>query len=158
MGLNEIIEILGVRITKSPIEIDEYFKVHILFEIKKQLKERIKINFIYVQSPDDNNKDQELEVYEIPGDRLGKFKVNFSVNPPSFHFSENLDSFGITLFLIQFGYKKHEFTRVGYYVNNELNGPVERDSERNLFVKTKFIQRNILIDEPRVTKFFHEFK
>jgi len=153
MKPNNSVEILGVKILKNQLKINENFPVQILFEIKVALKEKLEIKFVYVQSPGDINKDQELGIYEIPGDKKGKFKVNFLLNTPSLYFPESLDSFGITLLLIQFSYNKIEFTRVGYYVNNYLKGPIERDSEAKIFIKTSLIQRSILIDEPRVTKF-----
>ena len=68
------------------------------------------------------------------------------------------DLFGITVLLIQFIYREFEFTRVGYYINNELKGPIEKDSNSEFFFKVKNTERNILIKEPRVTQFFFQTK
>lgn len=49
-----------------------------------------------------------------------------------------------------------EFVRVGYYVNNEYADPAlaEAPPERPQLDK---LQRNIMADHPRVTKFPHDF-
>jgi histone chaperone ASF1 len=59
---------------------------------------------------------------------------------------------GVTAILLTASYNKHEFFRVGYYVNNyyeeqELceNPPIEPLIDR--------LTRHILIEKPRVTKF-----
>jgi histone chaperone ASF1 len=69
------------------------------------------------------------------------------------------DLLGVTVVLVTCSYKEREFVRVGYYVNNEYNDPnapppVEGE-ERQLPnpIPVEYIQRQILADKPRVTKF-----
>ena len=45
-----------------------------------------------------------------------------------------------------------EFIRVGYYVNNEYSEPFEPENPPNP-VDIKLLYRNILADQPRVTRF-----
>ena len=157
MSLSEIVEILGVLIIENPITIKNKFHFQILFQLKENLKEKIRFKFIYIQPPLNEKRDEELENYEIPGNLIGKFKINFLVPPPTFFLEGLLKIFEITLLLVQFRIKEFEFIRVGYYVNTELNGPIEKDSGSNLYFKSKFTERNILTDEPRVTKFLCPF-
>lgn len=49
---------------------------------------------------------------------------------------------GITVILLTCSYKTQEFVRVGYYVNNSCNGLSTQYSQ---------IERNILVDKPRIT-------
>ena len=150
------IEILGVRVIKNPVNMREKLQFQILFELKEVLDEKLHIKFIYVQSPINEKKDEELETYQIFGQKIGKFKITFYVTPPCFKGNKVSDLFGITVLLIQFIYKEFEFTRVGYYINNELKGPIEKDSNSEFFFKVKNTERNILIKEPRVTRFFFQ--
>jgi len=147
------IEILGINVIKNPLKLNEMFYFQILFELREILSENLDVRFVYVQSPTTKDGDDELDVYAIPANRIGKFKVNFLVASPTFYLESLIDVFGITLLLIQFTYLTREFMRIGYYVNNEICGPVERDSKSNLFLKINYIERNILKDQPRITKF-----
>lgn len=148
------IEILGIRTIKNPVSMKEKLQFQILFELKEVLQEKLHIKFVYVQSPINEKKDEELETYHIFGHQLGKFKITFQVTPPSIIGNTMSDLFGITVLLIQFIYKGFEFIRVGYYINNELKGSIEKDSNSGFFFKVKNTERNILIKEPRVTRFF----
>ncbi len=55
------IEILGVRVIKNPVNMREKLQFQILFELKEVLDEKLHIKFIYVQSPINEKKDEELE-------------------------------------------------------------------------------------------------
>jgi len=157
MDLLEPIEVLGVKVTINPIKFKDNLQLQILFELREKLSENLDVRFVYVHSPTNKECDEELKVYEIPANRIGKFKVNFLVAPPILYLEKLVDVFGITLLLIQFTYITREFMRIGYYVNNELYGPVERDSKSNLFFKMNFSERNILEKQPRITKFSQRF-
>jgi histone chaperone ASF1 len=59
---------------------------------------------------------------------------------------------GLTVILLKFWYKKKEFIRLGYFINNELNeeGIMQlTKDEKNLSLN--HITRKILIDQPRIT-------
>ena len=61
---------------------------------------------------------------------------------------------GVTVILLSCLYKDREFLRVGYYVNNYLQ---DFDTEEELInvdnLNFEELNRNILISEPRVTRF-----
>ena len=62
------------------------------------------------------------------------------------------DALGVTVVLLTCSYRGHEFVRVGYFINNEYTDPEMRE---NPPAQPQFdkVQRNILADKPRVTRF-----
>lgn len=85
------------------------------------------------------------------------------------------DAIGVTVVLLTCCYKKQEFVRVGYFINNEYNDPEMKENppaipefDKVLFYFSAFsccleysskicpffqVTRNILGTEPRVTRF-----
>lgn len=68
------------------------------------------------------------------------------------------DLLGVTALLLTCSYKGAEFVRVGYYVNIEYTDPELAAAE----VKPtppiiSKLQRSIMADHPRVTRFPHDF-
>lgn len=62
------------------------------------------------------------------------------------------DIIGVTVLLLTCSYLGQEFVRVGYYVNNDYDDEQLRE-EPPTKVLVDRVQRNILSDKPRVTKF-----
>lgn len=62
------------------------------------------------------------------------------------------DIIGVTVLLLTCSYLGQEFLRVGYYVNNDYDDEQLRE-EPPPKVLIERVQRNILSDKPRVTKF-----
>ncbi|RWW29614.1 hypothetical protein GW17_00005853 [Ensete ventricosum] len=62
------------------------------------------------------------------------------------------DIIGVTVLLLTCSYLGQEFLRVGYYVNNDYDDEQLRE-EPPPRVSVDRVQRNILADKPRVTKF-----
>lgn len=62
------------------------------------------------------------------------------------------DIIGVTVLLLTCSYMGQEFIRVGYYVNNDYDDEQLRE-EPPAKVLIDRVQRNILSDKPRVTKF-----
>lgn len=62
------------------------------------------------------------------------------------------DALGVTVVLLTCSYRSQEFVRVGYFINNEYTDPELRENPppQPQFDK---VQRNILADKPRVTRF-----
>lgn len=62
------------------------------------------------------------------------------------------DIIGVTVLLLTCSYLGQEFVRVGYYVNNDYGDEQLREEPpQKVLIDT--VQRNILSDKPRVTKF-----
>lgn len=62
------------------------------------------------------------------------------------------DIIGVTVLLLTCSYLGQEFVRVGYYVNNDYEDEQLREEPPSKVLIDK-VQRNILSDKPRVTKF-----
>lgn len=62
------------------------------------------------------------------------------------------DIIGVTVLLLTCSYMGQEFVRVGYYVNNDYDDEQLREEPPSKVLIDR-VQRNILSDKPRVTKF-----
>ena len=115
---------------------------------------------LYVGSAKDSTMDQcldEILVGPVPVG-VNKFVLQADAPDPAKLPPEEL--LGVTVVLVTCSYKEREFVRVGYYVNNEYNDPnappVPEGEERPPLpnpIPVEYIQRQILADKPRVTKF-----
>jgi histone chaperone ASF1 len=72
--------------------------------------------------------------------------------PPELGKIPEEDIIGVTVLLLTCSYVGQEFIRVGYYVSNEYVDEHLRE-EPPAKVLINRVQRNILADKPRVTKF-----
>lgn len=76
----------------------------------------------------------------------------YQADPPDPTKIREEDIIGVTVLLLTCSYLGQEFIRVGYYVNNDYDDEQLRE-EPPTKVLTDRVQRNILSDKPRVTKF-----
>jgi histone chaperone ASF1 len=70
---------------------------------------------------------------------------------PDYSSIRNEDLIGVTVVLVTCSYMNQEFLRIGYYVRNEYSEPFDEENYPNPVDITK-LTRNILVDEPRVTR------
>jgi histone chaperone ASF1 len=64
------------------------------------------------------------------------------------------DIIGVTVLLLTCSYLGQEFIRVGYYVSNDyIDENLREEDDPPAKVQVHQVQRNILADKPRVTKF-----
>lgn len=73
-------------------------------------------------------------------------------DPPDVSRIPEEDVIGVTVLLLTCSYRGQEFIRVGYYVSNDYVDESLRE-EPPVRVLIDKVQRNILADKPRVTKF-----
>ena len=111
-------------------------------------------------SAQDASRDQILDEILVGPVPVGvnKFVLQADAPDPSKLAPEDL--LGVTVVLVTCSYKEREFVRVGYYVNNEYhdpNAPPLQEGEEPPALPSpiplEHIQRQILADKPRVTKF-----
>jgi histone chaperone ASF1 len=76
----------------------------------------------------------------------------FQADGPKTSLIPQHDAVGVTVVLLTASYLGQEFTRVGYYVNNEYTDPEMRENPPSQ-VQFEQLQRNILASSPRVTRF-----
>ncbi|KAL0924184.1 hypothetical protein M5K25_004994 [Dendrobium thyrsiflorum] len=104
---------------------------------------------IYVGSAEDEKYDQLLESVLVGPVNVGNYRF---ADPPDPTKIREEDILGVTVLLLTCSYIGQEFIRVGYYVNNDYDDEQLRE-EPPTRVLIDRVQRNILADKPRVTKF-----
>ena len=107
-------------------------------------------------SAHDSHQDQVLDEILVGPVPVGMNKFVLQADAPSVEkLPDDDDLLGVTVVLVTCSYKEREFVRVGYYVNNEYTG--EYDPEvgppKGKDLDLGLVQRQILADKPRVTKF-----
>lgn len=107
---------------------------------------------IYVGSAEDDTYDQLLESVFVGPVNVGGFRFVLQADPPDPAKIRAEDILGVTVLLLTCSYVGQEFVRIGYYVNNDYNDENLRQQPSQM-VKIDMLQRNILTDKPRVTKF-----
>eukprot|EP00941_MAST-03F_sp_MAST-3F-sp1_P002842 g2842.t1 len=110
---------------------------------------------LYVGSPESEKYDQELDSVLVGPVPIGVNKFVFQADAPDVTKIPDADLLGCTVVLIVCSYKEQEFIRVGYYVNNMCvdHSPDADPDTLPKKVAPDRIQRNILADKPRVTRF-----
>lgn len=94
-------------------------------------------------------------VFFLPSPR----RASLQTPPPELSKIPERDRLGVTAMLLTCAYRGAEFFRVGYYVNNELATPPVADAEGGMDDEVppptdpNLLIRNILVDQPRVTRF-----
>lgn len=83
---------------------------------------------------------------------IGINKFMFEADAPDLKRLPSTDVLGVTVILLTCSYDGREFVRVGYYVNNEYDSE-ELQNEPPAKPLVERIQRNILAEKPRVTRF-----
>ncbi|KAL0332446.1 UNVERIFIED_CONTAM: putative histone chaperone ASF1A [Sesamum calycinum] len=107
---------------------------------------------IYVGSAEDETYDQLLESVLVGPVNVGNYRFVLQADPPDPSKIREEDIIGVTVLLLTCSYMGQEFVRVGYYVNNDYDDEQLREEPPQKILIDR-IQRNILSDKPRVTKF-----
>ncbi|CDP02737.1 unnamed protein product [Coffea canephora] len=107
---------------------------------------------IYVGSAEDETYDQLLESVLVGPVNVGNYRFVLQADPPDPSKIREEDIIGVTVLLLTCSYMGQEFVRVGYYVNNDYDDDQLREEPPQKVLIDR-VQRNILTDKPRVTKF-----
>ncbi|XP_073147102.1 probable histone chaperone ASF1A [Henckelia pumila] len=146
------VNIKDVTVLDNPAPFLDPFQFEISYECLTPLKDDLEWKLVYVGSAEDETYDQVLESVLVGPVNVGTFRFVFQADPPDPSKIREEDIIGVTVLLLTCSYQGQEFVRVGYYVNNDYADEQLREEppQKVLFDK---IQRNILADKPRVTKF-----
>ncbi|MQM19281.1 hypothetical protein Taro_052283 [Colocasia esculenta] len=131
---------------ESPLNGDQKVRVGRLTPLDLEWK------LIYVGSAEDETYDQLLESVLVGPVNVGNYRFVLQADPPDPSKIPDEDIIGVTVLLLTCSYLGQEFIRVGYYVNNDYDDEQLRE-EPPPRVLIDRVQRNILADKPRVTKF-----
>lgn len=96
--------------------------------------------------------DQELDSLLVGPIPVGVNKFVFEADPPNTSRIPDAEILGVTVILLTCAYDGREFVRVGYYVNNEYDSDELKADPPPKPILDK-IQRNVLAEKPRVTRF-----
>lgn len=164
-----LVNVVNMAVLDNPTCFTNSFQFEITFECLQELDDDLEWKVLYVGSAQDAAKDQILDEILVGPVPVGVNKFVLQADAPDPSQLAQDDLLGVTVVLVTCSYKEREFVRVGYYVNNEYHDPnapppapvatVGPDGKPQAPptipnpVPLELIQRQILADKPRVTKF-----
>ncbi|KAJ6819880.1 putative histone chaperone ASF1A [Iris pallida] len=146
------VNITNVTVLDNPAAFLNPFQFEISYECLVPLNDDLEWKLIYVGSAEDETYDQVLESVLVGPVNVGNYRFVFEADPPDPAKIRDEDIIGVTVLLLTCSYLGQEFIRVGYYVNNDYGDEQLREEPPPKVLIDK-VQRNILADKPRVTKF-----
>ncbi|KAL8487182.1 hypothetical protein ACS0TY_023279 [Phlomoides rotata] len=154
------VNINDVTVLDNPAPFVNPFQFEISYECLTPLEDDLEWKLVYVGSAEDETHDQVLESVLVGPVNVGNYRFVFQADPPDPSKIQEGDIIGVTVLLLTCSYQGQEFVRVGYYVNNDYDDEkLKEDPPAKIQIDK--VQRNILADKPRVTKFpinFHHEK
>mmetsp|Transcript_118242 Transcript_118242/g.176695 ORF Transcript_118242/g.176695 Transcript_118242/m.176695 type:complete len:213 (-) Transcript_118242:128-766(-) len=155
-----MVNVVNMVVLDNPTAFTNPFQFEITFECLQELDDDLEWKVLYVGSAQDASRDQVLDEILVGPVPVGTNKFVLQADAPDPSQLPPEDLLGVTVVLVTCSYKEREFVRVGYYVNNEYhdpNAPPVLEGEEPPAppqpIPLEFIQRHILADKPRVTKF-----
>ncbi|TQD77789.1 hypothetical protein C1H46_036693 [Malus baccata] len=146
------VNLTNVAVLDNPAAFLSPFQFEISYECLTPLKDDLEWKLIYVGSAEDETYDQMLESVLVGPVNVGNYRFVFQADPPDPSKIREEDIIGVTVLLLTCSYLGQEFVRVGYYVNNDYDDEQLREEPPSKVLVDR-VQRNILADKPRVTKF-----
>lgn len=150
------VNLTNVTVLDNPAPFLHPFRFEISYECLTPLKDDLEWKLIYVGSAEDETYDQLLESALVGPVNVGKYRFILEADPPDQLKIREEDIIGVTIILLTCFYMGEEFVRVGYYVNNDYEDEQLREEPPQKVLIDR-VQRNILADKPRVTKFSINF-
>eukprot|EP00270_Netrium_digitus_P007349 TRINITY_DN2144_c1_g1_i6.p1 TRINITY_DN2144_c1_g1~~TRINITY_DN2144_c1_g1_i6.p1 ORF type:complete len:206 (+),score=50.99 TRINITY_DN2144_c1_g1_i6:110-727(+) len=147
-----IVKVTEVKVLDNPCAFTDPFRLEISYESLTSLQDDLEWKLIYVGSAEDSKYDQLLDSVFVGPVSAGCYKFIFEVDPPDAKKIPVDDLIGVTVVLLTCSYREQEFIRVGYYVSNDYADEELRENPPEKITIEK-IQRDLLAEQPRVTKF-----
>nr|CCA20191.1 histone chaperone ASF1like protein putative [Albugo laibachii Nc14] len=146
------VTLTNITVLANPTAFTNPFQFEVTFECAHALEDDLEWKITYVGSAEDESRDQVLEEVLVGPVPVGTNKFVFQSEPPNPDMIPDCDKIGVTVVLLTCSYRSKEFVRVGYYVNNDYADPLMLENPPPTVDVSK-LQRNILADKPRVTRF-----
>ncbi|KAI8995007.1 histone chaperone [Pilobolus umbonatus] len=147
-----LVNILNIQVLDNPTAFNNPFQFEITFECNAPLKDDLEWRMIYVGAAESSEYDQVLDSIMVGPIPVGVNKFIFSADAPKIELLPTKDLLEVTVVLLSCLYNDKEFVRVGYYVNNEYTEEELRENPPEQ-VHIDKLQRNILADRPKVTRY-----
>jgi len=141
-----------INVLNNPSRFTSPIQFEISFECMNPIKEDLEWILTYVGAADTTAYDQQLYSVSIGPLSVGAFTFVLEASPPDPQRIPSGDILGVTILLLSCHYKKSEFVRVGYYVNNEYDTKAMNDAPPSSLQIDRVV-RTILQDSPRCTAF-----
>merc|ERR1711920_1082787 len=154
--MNSVFSITKATVRNNPAPLTEPFGIDIEYECFSSLPEDLECKIIYVGSSEDIRFDQESEKVHIEPIMQGSYRIELKAAPPDTSLIPRDELVGASAILLKCSYKNQEFIRVGYFVNIDFSDDDERyrfDTSVDHLPNPELLVRNILADEPRITRF-----
>jgi histone chaperone ASF1 len=135
----------------NPTTFASPFQFEITFECLQELDDDLEWKMLYVGKAADSTQDLVLDEILVGPVPVGVNKFVLQADAPDPNQLEEL--LGVTVVLVTCSYRDREFVRVGYYVNNALEGHDPECGPPPLPLDVAKVTRQILADKPRITKF-----
>ncbi|KAL3675114.1 hypothetical protein R1sor_025062 [Riccia sorocarpa] len=146
------VNVTNVTVLDNPQMFLSPLQFEISYECLTPLEEDLEWKLTYVGSAEDEKYDQVLDSVLVGPISVGKYRFIFQADPPKPEKIPEEDIIGVTVLLLTCSYMGQEFLRVGYYVSNDYIDEQLREEPPAKVIIEK-VQRNILSENPRVTKF-----
>lgn len=147
------INVLEVKVLDNPARFLDPFKFEVTFECVSALSEDLEWKVVYVGSSAGPQYDQELDSVLVGPVPIGTSRFVLQTNPPDPSKIPNDDIIGATVVMVICSYRNREFIRVGYWVANKYALPLAEGMEPPKPVSPDHVERAVLSDKPRVTRF-----
>eukprot|EP00591_Stephanopyxis_turris_P000131 CAMPEP_0195520970 /NCGR_PEP_ID=MMETSP0794_2-20130614/17706_1 /TAXON_ID=515487 /ORGANISM="Stephanopyxis turris, Strain CCMP 815" /LENGTH=244 /DNA_ID=CAMNT_0040650419 /DNA_START=53 /DNA_END=787 /DNA_ORIENTATION=+ len=148
-----LVNIVNMVVLDNPTYFSNPFQFEITFECLQELDDDLEWKVLYVGSAEDSTHDQTLDEVLVGPVPVGVNKFVLQADAPDFSSIPENDILGVTVVLVTCSYKDQEFTRVGYYVNNEYAEQFDPEVGPPKPLDSAKVMRQILADKPRVTRF-----
>jgi len=152
-----LVKINSVKIANNPAKYTDDIELEVSFDVVEDLEEDLEWKLIYVGSGSNKDLDQTLDAVSVGPVKAGINQFAFKCGPPNAEKIPAEDVTGPTVLLLTCAYKDNKFIQVGYYVNNEYVEEELRNSPPATPILEK-IERNIAVDQPRLTTYAIEWK
>jgi len=147
------VQINNVVVLNNPAAFGSAFQFQITFDCMENLEDDLEWKLTYVGSAESSAHDQILDTIYVGPVPEGRHMFVFQADAPDHTKIPVKDLLGATVVLISCSYHGQEFIRVGYFVHNDYESEELRETPPETPDLTQPITRNIMAEEPRVTRF-----
>lgn len=148
-----LVNVVNMMVLDNPTHFKNPFQFEITFECLQSLDDDLEWKVVYVGSAEDSSLDQTLEEVLVGPIPVGVNKFVLQADAPDHTSIPDNDILGVTVILVTCSFHEQEFARIGYYVNNEYAEPFDPEVGPPKPLDISKINRQILADKPRVTRF-----
>uniref|UniRef100_A0A6U3URN5 Anti-silencing function protein 1 n=1 Tax=Ditylum brightwellii TaxID=49249 RepID=A0A6U3URN5_9STRA len=148
-----LVNVTNMAVLNNPSPFSSPLLFEITFECLQELTDDLEWKVLYVGSAESSKHDQVLDEILVGPVPVGINKFVLQADAPDRSCIPDSDLLGVTVLLVTCSYREQEFARVGYYVSNEYTVPYDAEVGPPKPLDVEKVQRTILADKPRVTRF-----